>query len=430
MASQRDCARAARPASDPAYAWVMLPIAILMQVGTSPGQTFGVALFNEPIRESLGLSHTELTGAYLVASLLAAAPLMWLGKRMDRHGLKLVSLCLVGAVGLACLAISRVQGLVALTACLFALRTFGQGGLSLAAGNTLGMWFSRRLGLASGVAGVGMSAAIAVVPLALHTLIDRMGWRDAYAVVGVVVMGLLLPLIAVAYRNNDAALGGTAPSDAAPAATPRELSFHAALRTPAYWIASACTALVGLICTGVFFNLTALFEQGGFTPAQAAALFPTVAVAMAVMQIGGGALADRAPLRVLMAAAVAALGAGVVVLGEAPSLLAAHTGGALIGAGQGLMGVTGNTLWPRYFGRTELGAIRSSVWTATVAACSAGPFVMGLTYDLTGGYGPSLWLFAGMAAVASVAAVLGAAPPEAVETRRQEQPLGEYAAAG
>ncbi|MEQ8846450.1 MFS transporter [Botrimarina sp.] len=430
MSSPADRAPLARPARDPAYAWVMLPVAILMHVGTSPGQTFGVALFNEPIRESLGLTATQLSGAYMVASLLAAVPLVWLGKRMDRHGLKLLSLALVTAVGLGCLAISQVRSLVSLTLCFFALRAFGQGGLSLAANNTLGMWFSRRLGLASGIAGVGMATGIAIVPLGLHTLIEEFGWRNAYAIAGIVTMACLLPLIALAYRNNEEPIAEASQPTGTPFTADRELSFRAALRTPAYWIASACTALVGLVCTALFFNLAPLMQQGGFSAAQTAALFPTVALAMAAMQINGGVLADRVPLRFLVAVAVAALGAGALVLGNAATLAAAHAGGALIGAGQGLMAVSGNTLWPRYFGRKELGAIRSSVWTATVAACSVGPFLMDVTLDLTGGYSLSLWLFAAMAATASVAAAVGAAPPTAAKAPAPDEPIGELVAAG
>lgn len=419
-----DGAAAPRLEADPAYAWVMLPLAILMQIGTSPGQTFGVALFNEPIRKSLSLSHTELTGAYMLASALAAIPLMWIGRRMDRHGLRRVSLALVAAVALSCVAISQVQGVVGLTIAFFLLRAFGQGGLSLASGNTLGMWFSRRLGLASGVAGVGMSVGIAVMPYVYNYLIDHLGWRDAYAVVGVVVGLTLLPLLALAYRNNDAA--HAAPSAGRPAVKPAaSLSFRQAVRTPAYWAASSCAALTGLVLTAVFFNLAPLFERNGLSTGDAAAVFTWVASAMAFMQINGGMLADRVPLRILMAAAMALLGAGVVVMGEGTTPLLVNAGGVMLGAGQGLMAVTGNTLWPRYFGRRELGAIRSSVWTATVASCSVGPFIMGATFDLTGGYGPSLWLFVALAAAASTASFVWGGPPEIEPCR----PCGEPALA-
>ncbi|TWT37239.1 Major Facilitator Superfamily protein [Posidoniimonas corsicana] len=401
---------APQPEADPRYAWVMLPLAMLMQIGTSPGQTFGVSLFNEPIRQELGLSDSLLTGAYMIASLLAAVPLMAIGRRMDQHGLRRVSLSLVALVGLSCVVISQVHGPVGLTIAFFMLRAFGQGGLSLAASNTLGTWFVRRLGLASGLAGVGMSAAIAVLPLAYFELIERLGWRYAYLAIGLFTWVTLLPLLGLLYRNSPVVQD--ADTDHEVAALGPSLDLRAAMRTPAYWIAMNCAAMSGLIATAVFFNLVRLFELQGFTAAQAAAIFPTVAVAMALLQIKGGLLADYLPLRGLMAVAMASLGAGVLVLGTAHTLLMTQVGAALLGAGQGLMAVTGNTLWPRYFGRRHLGSIRSSVWTATVAACSAGPFIMGVTYDLTGGYGPSIWLFVGLAWASAAASAGWAVRPQ------------------
>ncbi len=399
---------------DPPYAWAMLPLAILMQLGTSPGQTFGVSLFNEPIRESLGLSHTELTGAYMIASALAAVPLMWLGRRMDRNGLRTVSLLLVAVVATACFVISQVQGIISLTLAFFLLRAFGQGGLSMASGNTLGMWFSRRLGLASGVAGIGAACGVAVTPLVYNSLIQYFGWREAYAVIGGVLLLVLLPLMWLTYRNNVEAMAVT-PSAVARHTTGRSFTLREALQTPAYWAATACAALTGLLCTALFFNLDPMLTRNGLTSAHAAAAFPWIAGAMALMQLNGGMLADRVPLRVLMAVAMALLGGGLLVVGQATTPLAVYSGGVLVGAGQGMIGVTGNTLWPRYFGRRELGSIRSSVWTITVAACSVGPFIMGLTFDLTGSYDPSLWLFVALAALTSAATLVWGGPPEVAE---------------
>ena len=389
---------------------LMLPVAILLHVGSSPGQTFGISLFNAPIRESLNLSHSTLTGSYLIASLLAAFPLMFIGRQMDRLGLKRVTLVLAISVGLACLFIANVSSLLGLTAAFFLLRTFGQGGLSLAAGNTLGTWFHQRLGFASGIAGVGMSLAVAVTPLLYLHLINTFEWQKAYMIIGVGTWCVLLPVTGLIYRNSP--LVALDPKSTTEMGNPNtDFELRAALSTPAYWTGLACTALNGMICTAVLFNLVPLFQQLGFTAAQAAAIFPTLAIAMATMQLNGGLLADWLPLSWLMAVSMAGLAAGTLALGYAQSVIVAHIGAALLGGGQGLMAVTGNTLWPRYFGRLHLGSIRSSVWTATVAACSVGPFLMGFTLDQTGGYGVSLWIMAGLAGTASIASLITARPP-------------------
>lgn len=404
--------------ADPRYAWVMLPLATMMQIGTSPGQTFGVSLFNDPIRQELALSHTALSGAYLVASLLAAVPLMFIGRRMDRHGLKIVSLLLVTMVGVACLVVASATDLLMLTLGFFLLRAFGQGGLSMAAGNTLGMWFNRRLGIASGMAGVGMAAAIAVTPLAYHELIETLGWRMAYVAIGLATWCVLLPTLVLLYRNNLAATHESTLQAVAASGQP-QWTLASAMRTPCYWIAAGCVSTTGLVCTAVFFHLVPLFESQGLTAAHAAGIFPTVAIAMATMQATGGLLADRLPLGGLVATAMTSLGAGVAVLSMVETVALAHLGAALMGCGQGLLAVTGNTLWPRYFGRLHLGAIRSSVWTATVAACSIGPFIMGGTFDLVGSFLPAMWLMTTLALAVAIAAAVFVRPP------RPEPAVGE-----
>jgi MFS family permease len=411
----------------------MLPVAMLMNIGTSPGQTFAVSVFNEPMRESLGLSHSMLSGAYLVASLLAAVPLMTIGRRMDRHGLKIVSIAMATSVGVACFVVAGAQSVVALTIGLFLLRACGQGGLSMAAGNTLGMWFNRRLGLASGIAGVGMSAAIAVTPPIYLYLIHTFGWRSAYALIGCVTMLVLLPLLFAVYRNSPASADAssmTSIGQIAKFAKPRhQYTRTEAMQTASYWVALGCSSVLGFACTAVFFNLVPLFKDSGLTAAHAASIFPTMAMAMAAMQIQGGLIADRVPLKWLQTFSMTIMAVGMMLLASGMTLWTAHIAAALIGGGQGLMGVVGNSLWPRYFGRMHLGAIRSSVWTAAIASCAIGPFVMGVVFDLTGSYTPTLLVFLTMFVGAGFGASMwGGPPPEFVvkeEVVEELLPLGE-----
>ena len=49
------------------YGWIMLPAVMLVTICTSPGQTYGVSVFNPYIQQSLGLSSAELSGACCIA---------------------------------------------------------------------------------------------------------------------------------------------------------------------------------------------------------------------------------------------------------------------------------------------------------------------------------------------------------------------------
>ena len=400
------------------YGWVMTPVAILTALATSPGQTFGVSIFNPSLREAFSISHSQLTGAYMLGTLLAALPQPFFGKLMDRIGIRRMGGVVVIALGLACLFTSRITGLVGLFFAFWSLRTFGQGALSLVASNTLAMWFERRLGFVSSLFSVGQAAALGLVPAGILFLIQSLGWRNAYAALGLMVWLLMLPLVVWIYRNRPEDIGqpldgipdaGGAESQAWAKSTPA-IPLKNARRTRGFWIMLAVVTAWALIVTGITFNVVPLFTTQGLTETLVAASFTTMAAATALAQIASGLLADRLPLRWLASASLVFFALAIAALTRITAPWTAHLYAILLGLGQGIFTVMNATVWARYYGRDFLGEIRGSVWMAMVAGSSAGPFVMGATYDLLGSYRFSLWLFFGVVAVLAVAA-LWATPP-------------------
>lgn len=414
------------------YGWVMLPIAMLAMIATSPGQTFGVSIFNPALRNALGLSHSQLTGAYMFGTLLAAAPQPWIGGLMDRFGLRRVMIAVVILLGLACLFMSQAGGLLMLFLAFFFLRLLGQGALGLMSTNTLAMWFQDRLGTVGGLMSAAVAGAIALIPPLILILINQFGWRSAYAALGVIVWIIMLPLLLLLYRNRPEDVGqhldGRPSADAdhaescdEPAATmpiPRRqesssFTLSQARHTRAYWILLLLTAAWAMIVTAVFFNIIPVFSDQGLTAANAAATYTTLAVVMAATQLIGGILADRFRLNWLAALCLLFIAAAIWTLSLASSLPLAHLYALLMGLGQGLFGAVNNTVWVRYYGRAHLGRIRGSVALAMVAGSSAGPFIMGATYDLSGSYQISLLFFMAILLPLSIAA-LWATPPASV----------------
>jgi MFS family permease len=117
-------------------------------------------------------------------------------------------------------------------------------------------------------------------------------------------------------------------------------------------------------------------------------------VVSAVFQIGGGMVADRVPLRWMTFGALGLYAVAIGALIYVPSAYVVWVYIFILGLAQGLFGGLGNTVWVRYFGRKHLGKIRGSVWTAAVAGSSVGPFLMGISYDLSGDFFISLASFA------------------------------------
>jgi MFS transporter, OFA family, oxalate/formate antiporter len=388
------------------YGWIMLPIAMLGLIATSPGQTFGVSIFNEPMRQGLGLSHGQLALAYMLGTLLASLPIAYIGALMDRYGLRWTMTAAVCLFGLACLVTSQAIGWMTLLFAFFLLRLLGPGALAFLSSNTLAFWFHRRLGFVEGIRHVGMAAAMTVIPTLNLWLLGSFGWRGAYVVLGVGVWILMLPLMLLFFRNRPEDVGqsidGLMPTtqnrDDVFAAPPLETNFTLgeALRTRSFWIVCGGTGMFGLIHTAVFFSLVPIFLDRGLSEANAAAMLTVFAVTLAVAQFVGGALADRVPAYLLLPPSLAGLAVCTLMLNGASDAWTAYASGIVMGVSQGVYFATANPLWARYFGRLHIGKIRGTLVTINVGTSSVGPLLFGQARDLFGSYDLILYTFAAL----------------------------------
>lgn len=404
------------------YGWVMLPAVMLVSICTSPGQTFGVAVFNPYLREALGLSSSELSGAYMAGTMLASLPLVYIGALMDRYGPRRVLVGVVFFFGLTCLGVTQVSGLWTLFVAFFFLRLLGQGAMGMLASNALAMWFRRRLGLASGLANVGMAAAVGGMPALGFVLIELYGWRGAYAILGVIVWLLLFPLLAFVFRDRPEEMGqladgGVVDADIAGGPIAVEdpaFTLSQVWRSRAYWIAVCCMASWSMSGTGVQFHIVSIFAGRGLDAAAVTMMFSIYAVIIAGGRIAAGMLADRVPLNLLLTIALVCQCAALISLNKMAAAWLPLVFPLCSATGSSLLMAVGETMWVRYYGRRHLGKIRGSVSTIGVAASGVGPFVMGVAFDYFGGFSQVLWACAGLAAPLALAA-LAATPPKADE---------------
>lgn len=408
------------------YGWIILALATLVMIASSPGQTFGFSFFNPEFLSALAISKTALSAAYLGATLLAAVPLSYVGAWTDRWGMRRSLLVGVLAMAAACLFTACVQNLPMLFIAFVAMRMIGPGALVLMANNTLAAWFDRRLGVASGAMQLGMAAAVAAVPFGAIALIEAVGWRQAYVVLAGLLALVLFPLLWRLYHECPSRLG-QAPDGASlglggvvvdvdstrPEVWQRHFTLRQAAKTKSYWILVIATATWGLIGTGLVFHLESLCTSRGLMRSDAAWAPTLLAAGMAAAQVAGGLVADRIAVRWLVVAAMTGIAVSCVVAAQAPGpgLLGAY---AIYGMAQGLMTVLAGTAWARYFGRLHLGKIRGTVLSAAIGASSIGPLMMGVSADFLGGFEVALWVFFGLAAAVATAGLF-ATPPRRVD---------------
>lgn len=428
--------RAQRNGSKPLfYGWVMLAITTLTTMATSPGQSFVVGTFSEAIREDLGISLSKFSAAYMIATFCASLPLTLVGRLSDRHGTRSVMTVVAIAFGGACVLIGPAASLTksisfdhparpwvilgVLTIGFFCLRFLGQGALGLVSSHALAMWYERRLGFVEAIRHLGMPLAVALLPTGVLALIAATSWGTAYAILGLAIWAIVLPLLALAYVNTpedinqnldgepdpqphrdqedqidveiDAPSIGDAGLQSAPArANGPQFTLKQALRTRAYWIVTASMVLSAAVGTSFVFHTQPMVADLGLSKTAAAAAVGTLGIVQLIVTVPFGHLIDKYRPRMLLAASGFMLGAACCIFAAASRssspLLMLHGSYFLLGLSQALLFLLASPIFARFYGRTHHGAIRGSLTTFMVIGTSAGPFVFSFWRDLSGNF--------------------------------------------
>lgn len=394
------------------YGWRIVAYASLAFAATGPGQTAGVSLFVDPLIRDLEISRSAVSTAYLIGTLLGAVALPWVGRALDRFGVRRTMAAIGAAFGTVLIALSAVTGIVGLTAGFVGIRLAGQGALTLTATTAAALWFDRRRGTATGIVSAVGAVGISMTPLAAEALIAAHGWRTAWLLVGLAVWAVVIPIALLGMRDRPAVLGqwpdGRIPADRERAAAAADwgVSRRTAMRHPFFWVVSAGVGATGLLGTGVAFHQISLLGERGLTPTEAAVNFVPQTVAALVATLGAGMLADRVRHRWLIVGAMLMLAVGLAWGTWVTPGWSAIAFGALIGSAGGSIRAVEAATFPRYFGTRHIGSIRGMVASLSVASTAFGPLLFAMARDVTGGYGTVLLASAPLSLVVAVAALV------------------------
>jgi len=258
-----------------------------------------------------------------------------------------------------------------------------------------------------------------VAPNALNWLVLTYGWRTTYIILGVTLLGFLVPFGYALYRNTpeeyglypdgDGAIDEPDPltEDAPHIEIEENWTLQEALNTPVYWVFTVGLASISMLGTGLTFHIVSIFADSGFSAELAALVYVPVAMTMAVTNLVTGTLVDgiyltiggrrihfQARLRTLNAIGLflQAISLWMVPYLNLPGLSLLF--GALLGFTFGMMRTVSTIAWARYFGRQHLGAIAGTSATILSASSAFGPMVMGIARDQLGSYNSTLNILA------------------------------------
>lgn len=397
----------------PFAGWRIAALSAVVLAMTGPGQTNGVSVFVDPMMAELSLSRSQVSGAYLVGTLLGAVAMPAVGRLFDRRGARTAMTLVGGAFGFALTAMAGVVGLVSLVIGFVGIRALGQGGLSLVATTAPAPWFRRRRGTAIGVVAAVGGAGISLIPLVGERLVAALGWRWAWVALAVLVWIVVLPIARRGIIDRPADVGqqvdgGTAEQADESAADEVAFTRPQAVRTAMFWAVAGAVAATGMIGTGLAFHQIDLLGARGLTPVEAAANFLPQSIAATVATLAVGSLVDRVRARWLLVTSMVLLATAMLAVPLVRPGVVAVAYGLVLGSAGAAARALEAASFPRLFGIAHLGSIRGVVVAVSVASTAFGPLALSLGQDLTGSYVQVLrWLLV----IPAVVAVLGLVAP-------------------
>lgn len=357
--------------------------------------TFGV--FLKPLAAEFSWSRQAVSLAFGFAAMSVAATSPVLGVLLDRFGPRRVILPCLTIFGCAFASLSLLTPRIwHLYAVFIVLGAVGNGTAQMAYSRAVSTWFDRRRGLALAILMSGGAVGAMVLPPVAQFLIHALGWRQAMAVLGGLVLVLGLPMAGFAVKEKPGSRRADAPEVAG-------ASVLQSLRSRAFWIIVAVLFLTSISQNAAVTHLSALLTDRGVDARGAAIALSAMGAAILLGRLVTGWLLDRffAPRVAVCLLTLAAL--GVFLLSNAHSLATGIVAVALIGAGMGGEGDVTPYLLSRYFGLKSFATLYGLTWTAYAFAGAIGPVLMGNAFDSTGSYQVFL---VGLSALTMVAAAL------------------------
>ncbi len=375
------------------YGWHMVGYSALALAATGPGQTVGISLFIDPLIEELGVSRSAISTSYLLGTLAGAIALPWIGRALDRYGVRR-TMAIIGFVfGAVLISLSFVSSIVGLTAGFVGVRMAGQGALGLTATTAVALWFDRRRGMAVGLVSAIGALGISATPIIIEGVIGEHGWRTAWAIEGVAVWLIVIPLALFGIRNKPSHLGQRPDGVPVPpegAEHPAEvgLTRGEAVRHPYFWLLASAVAVSGMLGTAVAFHQISLLTARGLTVTEAAANFIPQTVAGLAATLVTGYLIDRFAPRWMTTSSMLVLAAALLWGPTVQPGLSAVFFGVLLGTSGNMIRTVEAATLPHYFGTLHLGSIRGVVSSISVGGTAAGPLAFAAVYDRVGSYSP------------------------------------------
>jgi MFS family permease len=378
------------------YGWWIVAASII-GLSTSPGQfVFGsLGIFTLPLSEEFGWNRAEISLALTFFTISLAITLPVIGRLVDSYGSRRILLpsMLFVSVGLVLIPLVLTQ-LWQLYLIFVLIGILGAGANNITYLRTISAWFDKNRGLAMGIAVSGSGLGYAYMPVLVQYMIEVSGWRAGYFVLAIIITFIAVPLVYFMLRETPQELGlhpdGHSYSTLSNKASV-ESGLHRSqvLRKREFWLLFFIFCVVSFSLFGLMIHFVPLLTDRGMSRIDAAFAASTIGFTIMGARILIGYLIDRifAPTVAFICFLLSAIGLALLATGVSgfSAFIVAMLVGASIGAEADLLAF----LTSRYFGLKCFGEVYGLLFASLLIGTSLGPFVYGLSFEMSGSY---IWI--------------------------------------
>jgi OFA family oxalate/formate antiporter-like MFS transporter len=384
------------------YGWYVVAVAFVASMMSAGVQAYTLGVFLKPMTAALGWSRTDISLGQTVSTVATGFLALIVGPIMDRRGGRV--LIVVGAVvgGLGFIALGQVHNLWQYYLVRGGLITVGSVGMgTLVVNVAISNWFVRMRGRAIAIGSMGVSASALIMPPLATRLIAAIGWRSAWAVIGVAVWVLVIPPAAYIMRRRPEDHGLVTDGSLAPPGAVLRVrtagdvrwTRREAARTPALWMLIVAFGCASMGLGAMLLHLYPYLTDRGFSPGIAAAGFSMIGLTGLVGKPLWGLALERFETRLCATVEFLSMAVGILLV-----LLIRNVAtmfGAIFVLGIGIGGVitVQEVVWANYFGRLTLGTVRSIGRPFTIVSSAGGPVLAGAAYDIGHSYDVAFIVF-------------------------------------
>lgn len=374
--------------------------AIALTLGLTYGVWYSYSVFLVALLKDFGWSRSVLAGAFSVFTLVHGAANPVIGMLCDRVGPRRLVIFGGVALGLALYGNSFIDS---------PERLYLGFGLLTAVSVALCGWvpavvlvqrqFMDRLAFSLGIVSSGIGLGMLLVVPLCQALIESVGWRTAWQILGAICAGWIVPANLLLVRDAStpstvvspgaAAPEGARPKPKAHGAGAQEYTLGGALRTQAFWLVMGAFFFGNVCSQTLHVHQVAFLVDHGIAAMAAASVVGVVGVASIFGKTGGGWLADRFEREKIyvigIAILVGAVGA-LALVGAAPSRIGAYVFAIMLGVGySATASLIPAMISDRFRGR-QFGLILGMGLMGSAVGSALGPWLAGRLFDATGSY--------------------------------------------